>query len=65
MDDKTTVTYEGRVVPIEGFRVYVYGCDGATRLANTYHDYVALTSGDEWFTTAEEVPKKKPSKKGE
>ncbi len=46
------VVYQGRQVPKEGFRVYVFGHEGTTKLVNSYEEYEAsLESG--WHSTAD------------
>lgn len=47
------VNYLGRVVPVEGFRAFVYGTDGAKKVVNSwssFEDHIALGT---WFATPE------------
>src|SRR5689334_25353064 len=53
----SSVIYQGRQVPIEGFRVFVYDRDGNKKLVNSWPSYqVALASGL-WFSTSEDAQK--------
>lgn len=49
------VEFQGRTVPKEHFRTFVYGRDGQ-RLMNSYEEYNAHIASKEWFDTEEEVP---------
>lgn len=55
------VTYLGRKVPLDSFRVYVYNKDGKL-LVNSYNDYLAAIESGKWFSTKEEIPAEKPKK---
>lgn len=45
------VLYQGRMVSRNGFRVYIYDKLGNRTLVNSYDDYLAHVSSDEWFDT--------------
>lgn len=52
------VSYQGRNVTRDGFRVFVFGLDGANKLVNSYEEYEkSLENG--WYSTEQEVPVKK------
>ena len=44
-----TVIYKGKHVPREHFRVFVYNKDNEKKLANSYDEYLELTSTGMWF----------------
>lgn len=47
------VNYLGRVVPVEGFRAFVYGADGTRKVVNSwtvFEEHIALGT---WFATPE------------
>lgn len=45
-----TVMYDGRVVPKEGFRVFIYGFDNQTKLVESWEEYKNHISSGVWFT---------------
>lgn len=49
------VTYQGRSIPKEHFRVFVYSRDGE-RLVNSYEEYVICLASKEWFETKNDIP---------
>lgn len=55
------VLYQGKQVPREHFRVFVYDKDNNKKLANTYDEYLDLTSSGLWFDEKAtiSVPKKR------
>jgi hypothetical protein len=50
-----TVMYDGRVVPVEGFRVFVYGPDDTQKLANSWKEYQELIASGLWFSHKDKV----------
>lgn len=49
------VCYDGRLVPKQGFRVFVYAKDGSQILVNSWEEYeLALDSG-QWFSHKDKV----------
>jgi hypothetical protein len=60
------VIYNGRTVPTEGFRVFIYGYDGQQKLVNSWKEYQSHIETGLWFPTKDAVPEKpKLKKKGE
>ena len=60
------VMFQGRNVPVEGFRSFVYGPNNTQKLANNYDEYTDLISSGLWFSKPEAVPTPKgKSKRGE
>jgi len=55
------VHYKGKEIPREHFRVYVYDKDNKRKLANSYDEYLELTSTGLWFDEKADitVPKKR------
>ncbi len=49
------VLYQGKWIPKEHFRTFVYGTKGQ-KLANSYAEYEALINSGEWFISKENVP---------
>lgn len=49
------VTYQGRVVPKEYFRVFVYNHNGQ-RLIKSYEEFQAHIASKQWFETKAEIP---------
>lgn len=61
-----TVLYDGRVVSKEGFRAFIYGCDGKTKLVNSWQEFEKEMSSGVWFPSKDKVPEKiKHKKKGD
>lgn len=58
------ILYDGRVVPKEGFRAFVYGPDNAQKLANSWIEYESLISSGLWFSTKEKAHNKQVKAKG-
>ena len=50
-----SVLYCGRLVPVENFRVFVYGLEGATKLVNSWDEYEKAMATGLWFPTKDEV----------
>lgn len=44
-----TVMYDGRVVPKQGFRVFIYGFDNQTKLVESWEEYQEHISSGTWF----------------
>jgi hypothetical protein len=55
MHDSEYFSYLGRAVKKEHFRAFVYNAVGEKALANSYDEYIAMTSTGQWF---DEAPKK-------
>lgn len=49
------VEYQGRWVPKEHFRVFVYNKSGE-RLVNSYEEYQEALASGLWFSTQDNVP---------
>lgn len=56
------VVYLGRTIPKLGFRAFVFGYDGKKRLVDSWDDFEAHVSSDEWWPTEKDVPKKRVRK---
>lgn len=54
--DGEHVIYDGREVPKEHFRAFVYGFHGARLLAKSWLEYEARVSSGIWFPKLEDVP---------
>jgi hypothetical protein len=48
-----TVLYDGRIVPKQGFRVFIYGFDGQTKLVESWEEYQENISSGVWFSHAD------------
>lgn len=57
-----TVLYQGRYVPKNAFRAFVYNSKGQM-LAQNYQHYQMLIDSKEWFSTKAEIPKPEKVKK--
>lgn len=57
------VLYNGRMVPKEGFRAYVFSFDGQKKIADSFEEFEELISSGVWFTHADKVPEIKKQKK--
>lgn len=44
-----TVIYQGRVVPAEHFRTYVYNKHGEKKLVNSYTEYELTMQSEGWY----------------
>ncbi len=51
------VSYQGRMVPKEHFRVFVYNANGQ-KLANSYEEFLSLLASKEWFEKKSDIPVK-------
>jgi hypothetical protein len=59
------VLFDGRMVPIEGFRAFIYTPDGQSKVANSWDEYQEHISSGVWFGSKEEAQgKSKPKKNG-
>jgi hypothetical protein len=45
------VIYDGRLVPKEGFRVFIYGHDGKQKLVESWAEYEKHIQTGIWFST--------------
>lgn len=57
-----TVLYDGRVVSKEGFRAFIYGMDGKTKLVNSWDEFQESMSSGLWFPSKDKIPKRKKKK---
>src|SRR5665213_572141 len=55
MSTSDMVSYQGRMVPIEGFRVYIYAANGETKLVNSYIEFEEHIQTGAWFTSKERL----------
>lgn len=55
------VSYEGRRINKEHFRVFVYNKDGEM-LVNSYEEYLKAINSKKWFSNKAEIPAVKPKK---
>ncbi len=46
-----SVLYCGRIVPIEGFRTFVYGHNGTKKLVNSWTEFQEHIGSGVWFPT--------------
>jgi hypothetical protein len=51
------VDYQGRMVPKESFRAFIFNAQGEKKIVNSWDDYEAHLSTNEWFN---EVPITQP-----
>lgn len=58
-----TVLYDNRVVSKEGFRAFIYGVAGKTKLVNSWEEYQDCVSSGLWFSSKDKVPEKSKHKK--
>lgn len=58
------VLYQGRMIPKEGFRSYVYGVNGGKKLLNSWTEFENHISTGIWFDTLEKSQEKVLKKKG-
>lgn len=62
------VMYNGRAVPRNGFRAFVFDINLNKRLVNSYDEYEDLVSSGIWFSNkeiAEKIKAQKKKKKGD
>lgn len=57
------VPYLDRSVPRRGFRTYIFGTEGKTKLVESYDEFDIFIHSDEWFATKEEAEAPKKSRK--
>jgi len=55
MSTSEMVSYQGRMVPKEGFRAYIYGTTGEAKLVNSYLEYEEHIQTGAWFTSTERL----------
>lgn len=61
-----SVTFQGRVVPKEGFRTYIFNADMQRKLVNSWSEFQKNMATGLWFANKEDIkPKKKRKKVGE
>lgn len=53
--DEVLVEYNGRAVPKHGFRVFIYGKEGQSKLVNSWEEFMAHMNTKEWFSSPEEM----------
>lgn len=62
----THVMYEGRLVPVENFRAFVYNAQDEQKLVNSWSEYLIETSSGIWFSSkeiaSEKIRKKRVSR---
>jgi hypothetical protein len=58
------VIYQGRTIPKDGFRAFIYGFGGVQKLVESWEEYEKNISSGSWFSTKNAVPTKKPYEKG-
>jgi hypothetical protein len=51
--------YQGRVIPKEGFRAWIYSFDNNSKLVNSWEEYQTEMSSGIWFSTKDDVESKK------
>ncbi len=49
------IEYNGRMVPKEGFRAYVYHRDGHSKIANSWTEFELYCASNDWFATQDEA----------
>lgn len=49
------VCFQGRTVPAETFRAWMYNTNGERKMANSYEEYAVLSSTGLWFDTKEQA----------
>ena len=52
-----SVMYEGRQVPKEGFRAFVYGLNNQRKLTNSWKDYLSHIETGIWVSNMEDLNK--------
>jgi hypothetical protein len=57
-EKKEFVLYNGRTVPKDGFRVFIYGLNDTEKLVNSWDEFQQEVSSGLWFPTKESVGKK-------
>jgi hypothetical protein len=57
-EKKEYVLYNGRSVPKDGFRVFIYGINNTEKLVNSWDEYQKEISSGLWFSTKELAIKK-------
>jgi hypothetical protein len=53
--EEEMVVYDGRSVPVQGFRAFVYGPNSTQKLANSWDEYQALISSGIWYSKKSDV----------
>lgn len=69
MKNEPMVKYDGRLVPQAGFRTFIYGANGETKLVNSWEEFQRHIETAIWFsdlkTAIQMMEKQKPKKKGD
>lgn len=61
---KPHVMYEGRLVPMERFRAFVYSYGDQKKLVNSWKEFEESIHSGLWFSNKSKIPEKpKPKKK--
>lgn len=50
-----SVLYLGRVVPIKGFRTFIYGHNNTKKLVNSWEEYQEHIASGVWFSTKDKA----------
>lgn len=58
------VLYNGRLVPKQGFRVYIYNAHGEAKLVNSFAEFETHLAQGSWFTEKPALESSKPKRKG-
>lgn len=56
------VNYLGNMVPLKGFRTFVYNINGEKYLAESWEQYEEMISSGEYFSTIDKIPFKDKTK---
>lgn len=59
------VMYQGRTVPMKGFRAFIYGANGITKLINSWEEFEQHMALGIWFSNEEAVIEASPIKEEE
>lgn len=65
MHEGKHVLYNNRMVPVEGFRTFVYGPQSQKKLVSSWDEYTQAVKSGQWFSHPNDVsrPKKRGRKK--
>lgn len=58
MKEVERVMYQGRAVPKDAFRVFVYGKDKAMKLMNSWDEYSKAIASGLWFANKDDIDNK-------
>ena len=59
MKQGPTVVYQGRVIPRDGFRAWIYALDNQSKLVNSWEEYQSEISSGVWFSSKKDVEERK------